>query len=275
VQEGCAGGRRAAGGGGWGWQGLAGGTDGAAWCGRCCCAGAWWLGGRACWGDARQGRPYGPEGAAGRSALGAISGSKNCSPARPRSLPPLPSCTRCASPPTCLPRLAAHVPQRLTRSLHRPPLLPPPQGNIRRILRYLIPAKMLLGELPSDRLLERYALQEYRDLKAALQTGDVGLLNRALQVSGVGEGRGWPRGMRRCCSGSACLQGCEARARAWIAAGPQRRGDQAAAAVKETRHLAQPRSVAGARQRSDAPPPPTPRPACRPTSCASSAPAPT
>jgi hypothetical protein len=59
------------------------------------------------------------------------------------------------------------------------------QGNVRRILRYLIPAKMLLGELPSDRLLEAYHLQEYRELKQALQAGDVGLLNKALQVRGA------------------------------------------------------------------------------------------
>lgn len=42
---------------------------------------------------------------------------------------------------------------------------------------------MLLGELPSDRLLDAYHLQEYKELKQALQAGDVGLLNKALQVS--------------------------------------------------------------------------------------------
>lgn len=78
----------------------------------------------------------------------------------------------------------------LARCLSIPPPAPPhthhacapAQGNVRRILRYLIPAKMLLGELPSDRLLDTYHLQEYRDLKKALQAGDVGLLNKALQV---------------------------------------------------------------------------------------------
>jgi hypothetical protein len=68
---------------------------------------------------------------------------------------------------------------------------------VRRILRYLIPAKMLLGELPSDRLLDTYHLQEYRDLKRALQAGDVGLLNKALQVRAAG-----------LCAGSACQYVC-------------------------------------------------------------------
>eukprot|EP00798_Chlamydomonas_sp_ICE-L_P003457 gene3457-13517_t len=52
--------------------------------------------------------------------------------------------------------------------------------NKTRILRYLIPVKMLLGHLPSDQLLSQYGLQEYKEIKDAVKDGDVGLLMRAL-----------------------------------------------------------------------------------------------
>lgn len=40
---------------------------------------------------------------------------------------------------------------------------------------------MLVGELPSDELLQQYSLLEYADIKKAVQHGDVGLLNRCLE----------------------------------------------------------------------------------------------
>mmetsp|Transcript_21406 Transcript_21406/g.46870 ORF Transcript_21406/g.46870 Transcript_21406/m.46870 type:complete len:411 (-) Transcript_21406:585-1817(-) len=55
--------------------------------------------------------------------------------------------------------------------------------NQRKILRYLIPIKMLLGVLPSDSLLQQYQLQEYRDIKEAVRSGDVALLMRVLEAN--------------------------------------------------------------------------------------------
>ena len=50
----------------------------------------------------------------------------------------------------------------------------------RAILRYLVPVKMLLGQLPADELLQQYQLQLYLPIKEALYTGNVGLLQRSL-----------------------------------------------------------------------------------------------
>lgn len=54
------------------------------------------------------------------------------------------------------------------------------QSNIRKILRYLIPIKMLRGELPSEELLSRFQLPEYKDILLGVRTGDVGLLRRSI-----------------------------------------------------------------------------------------------
>ena len=50
----------------------------------------------------------------------------------------------------------------------------------RTILRYLVPCKMLLGELPSQELLRRHGLEEYAELRDAVAAGDVGAFQRAL-----------------------------------------------------------------------------------------------
>uniref|UniRef100_A0A7R9VIM2 PCI domain-containing protein n=1 Tax=Chlamydomonas euryale TaxID=1486919 RepID=A0A7R9VIM2_9CHLO len=55
--------------------------------------------------------------------------------------------------------------------------------NKRKVLRYLIPVRMLRGELPSDELLTTYQLREYRDIKDAVHSGDVALLLRCLDVN--------------------------------------------------------------------------------------------
>lgn len=44
---------------------------------------------------------------------------------------------------------------------------------------------MLRGILPSDTLLETYHLQEYKDIKVAVMTGDVALLLRSLEENQV------------------------------------------------------------------------------------------
>ncbi|GBF96955.1 hypothetical protein Rsub_09035 [Raphidocelis subcapitata] len=54
-------------------------------------------------------------------------------------------------------------------------------GHKRAILRYLVPCKMLLGELPDAGLLTQHRLEEYSDLRSALAAGDVGLFRRALE----------------------------------------------------------------------------------------------
>ncbi|KAG1670374.1 hypothetical protein FOA52_000134 [Chlamydomonas sp. UWO 241] len=58
-------------------------------------------------------------------------------------------------------------------------------GNKRKVLRYLIPVRMLRGVLPSDALLESYQMREYRDIKDAVQSGDVALLLKCLEVNQV------------------------------------------------------------------------------------------
>ena len=44
---------------------------------------------------------------------------------------------------------------------------------------------MLRGILPSDQLLETFHLQEYRDIKEAVLTGDAALLLRCLEANQV------------------------------------------------------------------------------------------
>ena len=55
-------------------------------------------------------------------------------------------------------------------------------SNKRRILSYLIPIKICHGALPSERLLEKYEFVEFRDLAAAVRSGNVGQFNAALQT---------------------------------------------------------------------------------------------
>jgi hypothetical protein len=52
--------------------------------------------------------------------------------------------------------------------------------NKRRILTYLIPVKMLLGQIPSYRLLQKYSLLEFAGIATALQQGNVLALNGAI-----------------------------------------------------------------------------------------------
>lgn len=54
------------------------------------------------------------------------------------------------------------------------------EGHKRNILRYLVPCKMLLGELPDPSLLQQYSLEEYSDMRTAVAAGDVGLFHQAL-----------------------------------------------------------------------------------------------
>jgi len=54
--------------------------------------------------------------------------------------------------------------------------------NIRLILRYLIPVKLILGILPSKKLLETYGLTEFRDVVEAMRRGDARLLDDALDA---------------------------------------------------------------------------------------------
>ena len=52
--------------------------------------------------------------------------------------------------------------------------------NVRLILQYLIPVKMILGTLPSKELLQKYDLREFADVTEAMRRGDARLLNSAL-----------------------------------------------------------------------------------------------
>ncbi|PIA64361.1 hypothetical protein AQUCO_00100085v1 [Aquilegia coerulea] len=58
---------------------------------------------------------------------------------------------------------------------------PRSEGNIRMILKYLIPVKLSLGIIPKSWLLEKHNLGEYHDIVLALKRGDLRLLRRALQ----------------------------------------------------------------------------------------------
>nr|CAB3264702.1 PCI domain-containing protein 2 [Phallusia mammillata] len=54
------------------------------------------------------------------------------------------------------------------------------RSNLKRILIYLIPVKMLLGRLPPIDLLHSHNLSQYRDIVMAVRTGNVHLLNCTL-----------------------------------------------------------------------------------------------
>ncbi|XP_050216472.1 enhanced ethylene response protein 5 [Mercurialis annua] len=58
---------------------------------------------------------------------------------------------------------------------------PQNEANMRMILKYLIPVKLSLGILPSDWLMQKYNLIEYRNVVEALKRGDLRLLRHALQ----------------------------------------------------------------------------------------------
>ena len=52
--------------------------------------------------------------------------------------------------------------------------------NVRLILQYLIPVKLILGTLPSRKLLEKYELREFVDVVEAMRRGDARTLDAAL-----------------------------------------------------------------------------------------------
>jgi len=54
--------------------------------------------------------------------------------------------------------------------------------NKRRILSYLIPVKMCHGQLPSNELLDTYNFTEFKDLCAAVRSGNLEGFNKAMQV---------------------------------------------------------------------------------------------
>ncbi|XP_046401423.1 PCI domain-containing protein 2 [Ischnura elegans] len=54
--------------------------------------------------------------------------------------------------------------------------------NKRQILIYLIPVKVLLGYMPSRRVLEKYDLLQLWDVVEAVKAGDIGRLNAAVQL---------------------------------------------------------------------------------------------
>lgn len=54
------------------------------------------------------------------------------------------------------------------------------RNNLRLILLYLVPVKMLLGRMPPRELLERHNLSEYVDVAQAVKVGNVAMLNNAL-----------------------------------------------------------------------------------------------
>mmetsp|Transcript_21085 Transcript_21085/g.52427 ORF Transcript_21085/g.52427 Transcript_21085/m.52427 type:complete len:402 (-) Transcript_21085:144-1349(-) len=53
--------------------------------------------------------------------------------------------------------------------------------NKKLVLRYLVPVKLILGKCPTRRLLDKYALDEYKDVVEAVKRGNVRALNDALQ----------------------------------------------------------------------------------------------
>ena len=57
---------------------------------------------------------------------------------------------------------------------------PGSRRNLRLILIYLIPVKMLLAKLPSPSLIHNFQLFQFQDIAIALKTGDVRLYDRAL-----------------------------------------------------------------------------------------------
>ena len=52
--------------------------------------------------------------------------------------------------------------------------------NKKLVLRYLVPVKLILGKCPTRRLLDKYGLDEYRDVVEAVRRGNVRQLNDAL-----------------------------------------------------------------------------------------------
>ncbi|VFQ83015.1 unnamed protein product [Cuscuta campestris] len=58
---------------------------------------------------------------------------------------------------------------------------PQKEGNVRMILKYLIPVKLSIGILPKTFLLEKYNLNEYSNIVLALRRGDLRLLRSTLQ----------------------------------------------------------------------------------------------
>lgn len=54
-------------------------------------------------------------------------------------------------------------------------------GNKRRILQFLVPVKLLHSRFPQDRLLDKYALTEFRALIHAIKNGDLEKFNANLQ----------------------------------------------------------------------------------------------
>ena len=54
-------------------------------------------------------------------------------------------------------------------------------SNKKRILHYLIPVKLLRGRLPTDTLLDKYNLQEFKTLVHGLRTGNLKMFNDALE----------------------------------------------------------------------------------------------
>jgi len=53
--------------------------------------------------------------------------------------------------------------------------------NKRQILIYLLPVKMLLGHMPKRELLEKYDLRQFTDVAHAVSSGNLSLLNEALE----------------------------------------------------------------------------------------------
>ncbi|GFR49845.1 hypothetical protein Agub_g11742 [Astrephomene gubernaculifera] len=58
-------------------------------------------------------------------------------------------------------------------------------NNVRRVLRYLVPVKMLLGVLPSAALLRQYGLPEYEPVRQAVAEGNLALLLATLEENQI------------------------------------------------------------------------------------------
>jgi hypothetical protein len=52
--------------------------------------------------------------------------------------------------------------------------------NKKLVLRYLVPVKLILGKCPTRRLLDKYGLEEYKNVVEAVKRGNVRQLNDAL-----------------------------------------------------------------------------------------------
>lgn len=53
--------------------------------------------------------------------------------------------------------------------------------NVRHVLLYLIPAKILMGVLPSNAMLERFDMRWFVDISNAIRTGDLHLFDDAVE----------------------------------------------------------------------------------------------